>query len=109
MANEGECGSTKTWNPESGIRKWKRKRKRKRNTEYGIRERRFQAVDLKKKNVSSDKNDKKKNINEQIRRVEETAGTAISRESILVKRLLIPLPAMDTNCHRRAKRGQKRH
>ena len=78
-------------------------------TEYGIRERRFQAVDLKKKNVSSDKNDKKKNINEQIRRVEETAGTAISRESILVKRLLIPLPAMDANCHRRAKRGQKRH
>ena len=29
-------------------------------TEYGIRERRFQAVDLKKKIVSSDKNDKKK-------------------------------------------------
>ena len=31
-------GSTKTWNPE---------------TEYGIRERRFQAIDL-KKNVSND-------------------------------------------------------
>ena len=77
-------------------------------TEYGIRERRFQAVDLKKKMLAMTKMTKK-NINEQIRRVEETAGTAISRESILVKRLLIPLPAMDANCHRRAKRGQKRH
>ena len=108
MANEGECGSTKTWNPESGIRNPEMETETETETEYGIRERRFQAVDLKKKMLAVTKMTKK-NINEQIRRVEETAGTAISRESILVKRLLIPLPAMDANCHRRAKRGQKRH
>ena len=40
---------------------------------------------------------------------EETASTAVSRESIPVKRLLIPLPAMDANSHGTAKRGQKHH
>ena len=42
---------------ESGIRNPETEtesRKQKRNTEYGIRERRFQAIDLKKKNISND-------------------------------------------------------
>ena len=76
-------------------------------TEYGIRERRFE-----KNNVSNDKkiNDQiKKDISEYIKRVEETASTAVSRELIPVKRLLIPLPAMDANFHGTAKRGEKRH
>ena len=36
--------------------------------------------------------------------------TAVSlEESILGKRLLIPLPAMNANFHGTAKRGEKRH
>ena len=58
MANEGECGSTKTWNPESGIRNPERETET--ETEYGIRERRFQAVDLKKKMLAVTKMTKKK-------------------------------------------------
>ena len=52
-------GSTKTWNPETETES----RKQKRNTEYGIRERRFQAIDLKKKNISNDNK-----INKQIKK-----------------------------------------
>ena len=52
---------------ESGIRKRKRKQKRKR-IEYGIRERRFQAIDLKKIYISNDneisKHTLKKDTNE---------------------------------------------
>ena len=84
---------------ESGIRK------RKRNTESV-------TEGLKKNNVSNDKkiNDQiKKDISEYIKRVEETASTAVWRELIPVKRLLIPLPAMDANFHGTAKRGEKRH
>ena len=43
------AGSTKTWNPESGNGNGITETE----TEYGIRERRFQAIDL-KKNVSND-------------------------------------------------------
>ena len=39
--------------------------------------------------------------------VEETAVSP--EESIPVKRLLIPLPAMNENSHGTAKRGEKRH
>ena len=42
-----KTGSTKTWNPESGNGNGITE------TEYGIRERKFQAIDL-KKNVSND-------------------------------------------------------
>ena len=45
-------GSTKTWNPET--ESWTRNPETETETEYGIRERRFQAIDLKKK-VSNDK------------------------------------------------------
>ena len=71
-------GSTRTWNPESGIRNPESGiRKRKGNygimetkteteteTEYGIRERRFQAIDLKKYIYIYISNDNK--INKQI-------------------------------------------
>ena len=41
------CGSTKTWNPESGNGNGITETET--ETEYGISERRFQAIDLKKK------------------------------------------------------------
>ena len=72
-------------------------RKQKRNTEYGIRERRFQAIDLKKKYISNDNK-----INKQIKSKGEE--TAVSLEEFIpVKRLLMPLPAMNANSHGKAK------
>ena len=66
-------------------------------TEYGIRERRFQAIDLKKKYISNDNK-----INKQIKSKGEE--TAVSLEEFIpVKRLLIPLPAMNANSHGKAK------
>ena len=79
--------------------------------EYGICERRFQTIDL-KKNTSNDNK-----INKQIKkkhkwinllsRGEETAVSP--EESIPVKRRLIPLSAMNANSHGTAKRGEKRY
>ena len=48
-------GSTKTWNPETET-----------ETDYGICERRFQAIDLKKKYISNDNK-----INKQIKKRHE--------------------------------------
>ena len=86
-------GSTKTWNPESGNGNGVTETE----TEYGIRERRFQAIDLKKKYISNDNK-----INKQIKSKGEE--TAVSLEEFIpVKRLLIPLPAMNANSHGKAK------
>ena len=49
-------GSTKTWNPESGIRNPETEMETETETEYGICERRFQAIDLKKNNYISNDN-----------------------------------------------------
>ena len=49
----------------------------------------------------------KKDINEQITWAEETA--LLLAESIPVKRLFIPLPAMNANAHWTAMRVEKRH
>ena len=48
LSGNSYFGSTKTRNSEFGNGNGN-------GTEYGIRERRFQAMDLKKKNVSNDK------------------------------------------------------
>ena len=62
-------GSTKRWNPESGngngISETERETETETETEteYGICERRFQAIDLKKKNISNDNK-----INKQIKK-----------------------------------------
>ena len=50
LSGNSYFGSTKTRNPELGNGNGNGNGK-----EYGIRERRFQAMDLKKKNVSNDK------------------------------------------------------
>ena len=63
--NDGN-GSTKTWNPESGNGNGVTETETEygiRNTESGIRERRFQAIDLKKKYISNDNK-----INKQIKK-----------------------------------------
>ena len=81
-------------------------------TEYGICERRFQAIDLKNKNISNDnkvnKQIKKRHkwIN-QLSRGEETAVSL--EESIPVERPSIPLSPMNANSYGTAKRGEKRY
>ena len=64
-----ECyGSTKTWNPKTGNGNGNGNGTTETETEYGIRERRFQAIDLKKIYISNDnkinKQIKKKDTNE---------------------------------------------
>ena len=46
------AGGIKIWNQETESRKQKQERKR--NTEHGIRERRFQEIDLEKIYISND-------------------------------------------------------